>query len=154
MKRAVICLAAVFVLFSAASAAAQDMAVIVNKSNAVETISMADLRKIMLSQVNRWASDRNMISVLLTRAEQPGALKAVCGMTEKDLDVHVMRARFNGETVKPPTVLVSAAKVKQTVAGTTGAIGFILASDVDDSVKVLKVGGLSPGQSGYPVSLK
>jgi ABC-type phosphate transport system substrate-binding protein len=154
MRRAVICLAAAFVLSSAVSAAAQDLAVIVNKSNSVETISMAELRKIMLAQVNRWATDRHAISVLLTRSEQPVALKAVCGMSEKDFDVHMMRARFNGETGKAPNILASASKVKQAVAGTSGAIGFILASEVDGTVKVVKIGGLVPGQAGYPVSLK
>jgi phosphate transport system substrate-binding protein len=142
------------VLASAASAAAQELAVVVNKSNSVETISMPELRKIMLAQVNRWANDRNAISVMLARADQPGALKTICGMTEKDFDMHMMRARFNGETGKAPNILGSASKVKQAVAGTSGAIGFILASEVDESVKVVKVGGLAPGQSGYPISVK
>jgi phosphate transport system substrate-binding protein len=154
MKRAVICLAALLVLSSAASASAQDLAVVVNKANQVETISMAELRKIMLAQVNRWATDRNAISVMLTRTDQTSALKTICGMTEKDFDMHMMRARFNGETGKAPNILGSASKVKQAVAGTSGAIGFIPASEVDESVKVLKVGGLAPGQSGYPISVK
>jgi ABC-type phosphate transport system substrate-binding protein len=144
----------VFVLSSAATAAPQDFAVVVNKSNPVDSISMAELRKIVLAQVNRWAGDHNLITVLMTHDEQSGALQTVCGMTEKDFNFHIMRARFNGETIRTPTILVSAAKLKQTVASTAGAIGFILATDVDDSVKVVKVGGLAPGQSGYPVSVK
>ena len=154
MRRAVIFLMSILVLSFAATASAQEYAVIVNRSNPVETISMTDLRKIVLAEVNHWARDSKPISVLVTKTEQPGTLQAVCSMTEKDLRFHIMRAKFNGQSAQPPTVLVSAAKVKETVVATAGAIGIILASDADGSVKILKISGLAPGESGYPVSLK
>jgi ABC-type phosphate transport system substrate-binding protein len=47
--------------------------------------------------------------------------------------------------------LNSAAAVRQFVAATPGAIGYLLASDVDDSIKIVKVDGKAPGEAGYPL---
>jgi hypothetical protein len=60
-----------------------------------------------------------------------------------------MQAAFTGKDIAPPRDVASAAALKQFVAGTPGAIGCILASEVDDSVKVLKVDGNAPGEPGY-----
>jgi hypothetical protein len=35
-----------------------------------------------------------------------------------------------------------------------GGIGFVRAADADDSVKVLKIAGVAPGQPGYPIGVK
>jgi hypothetical protein len=45
------------------------------------------------------------------------------------------------------------AAVKAYVAQTPGAIAYIRASDADDSVKVLKVDGKSPGDADYGLKL-
>jgi hypothetical protein len=154
MKRTVIYLAAaaVFVLAGGVDAMAQDVAVVVNRSNPAQTISMSELRKVLLNRA-RWP-DGKRITVLMTQAEQPVALKAVCDMNQKDFNIHLMRATFDGEGADPPKVVGSGGQVKQAVAGGGGAIGFMSAKEVDESVKILKVDGLAPGQPGYPVSSK
>jgi hypothetical protein len=40
------------------------------------------------------------------------------------------------------------------VSGTPGAIGYLRGSDVDDSVKILKVDGHAPGDAEYPLKIK
>jgi ABC-type phosphate transport system substrate-binding protein len=155
MKRTVILLAAVvfFVLAGAAGAMAQDVAVVVHRSNPADTISMTELRKILLTQQTQWPTGKK-ITVLMTQSERPGALKTVAGMNENDFNVHLMHATFNGDSADPPKVVGSGAQVKQAVAAQVGAIGFMGAGDVDASVKILKVNGLVPGQPGYPLSPK
>jgi hypothetical protein len=152
MKRAAIYLAAVFVLGGAAEAMAQDVAVVVNRSNPAAAISMVELRKVLLTSA-RWP-DGKKISVVMTKADRPAALKAVCDMNQKDFDFHIMRGTFNGGTAEPPKVVGSGGEVKESVARGAGAIGFMSANEVDESVKTLKVNGLVPGQPGYPVSAK
>jgi hypothetical protein len=155
MKRTVIFLAAAvfFVLAGAADALAQDVAVVVHRSNPADTISMTDLRKILLTQQTQWPNGKK-ITVLITQSERPVVLKAVCGMNENDFNVHLMHATFNGDSADPPKVVGSGPQARLAVAGQVGAIGFIGVGDVDESVKILKVNGLAPGQPGYPVSAK
>jgi hypothetical protein len=76
-------------------------------------------------------------------------LKAVYKMSESVLKRYYMHAAFTGTDIVPPKDVASAAALKQFVAGTPGAIGCILASDVDATVKVLKVDGSAPGDAGY-----
>jgi hypothetical protein len=40
------------------------------------------------------------------------------------------------------------------VGTTPGAVGYLRASDVDDSVKVVRVNGLLPDDDGYPMRLR
>ena len=50
-----------------------------------------------------------------------------------------------------PKVASSAAAVRQLVASTPGAIGFLPLAEVNDSVKVISVDGATAGASRYPV---
>ena len=45
-------------------------------------------------------------------------------------------------------------QVRQLVAGTTDAVGFIKASQLDDSVKVITIDGIGPGDPAYKLKLK
>jgi len=40
------------------------------------------------------------------------------------------------------------------VGATPGAVGYLRASDVDNSVKVVRVNGLLPEDDGYPLRLR
>jgi len=53
-----------------------------------------------------------------------------------------------------PRAMNGSATAKQYVSVTPGAISYVRSSDTDDSVKVLKVDGKSPGEAGYPLKLK
>ena len=47
----------------------------------------------------------------------------------------------------------SAAVVKALVSQTPGAIGIVRASQVDTSVNVVKLDGVTPGEPGYKLSV-
>jgi ABC-type phosphate transport system substrate-binding protein len=159
----VVLVAAALLGFGTASqAAADDVAVIVNKSNPVETLTMADLRKILLGPRPTWSGGKK-ITVLMTQPGQPernGALKIVCGMTETDFNLHFIRGlrKPDGSTTADngdsPKVVSSGAQLRQSVAGAPNAVGFIKASEVDDSVKVIAIDGSSPGQPAYKIKWK
>jgi ABC-type phosphate transport system substrate-binding protein len=138
-----------FLACSAASGA--DLAVVVNKSTALETISSADVRSMILGEKTKWP-DGKKVTPVQTRTESPEGvllLKVVCKMSDAALKRYFMQAAFVGKDITPPVDVPSAAALKQFVARTPGAIGCILASDVDPTVTVLKVDGAAPGEAGY-----
>jgi ABC-type phosphate transport system substrate-binding protein len=158
MKRAFIALlAAALVAFGTALAsAAEDVAVIVNKSNPVNALTMIQLRKIVLAQESKWDGGGKIV-VWMSSAGQPervGLLKIVCGMTETDFTLHFMHASFKGDSIDPPKTVASGALVRQGVAGAHNGVGFIKASQVDDSVKVVAIDGNHPGEATYKLKLK
>ena len=145
----------------ASQAAADDVAVIVNKSNPVTAFTMADLRKILLGPRPRWTSG-DEIFVLMTQPGQPersGTLKIVCGMSETDFNLHFVRGlrKADGslnDNGYSPKILNSGVQLRQSVASGPNAVGFIKASEVDSSVKVVSVDGSSPGEPAYKLKLR
>jgi ABC-type phosphate transport system substrate-binding protein len=164
MKQRFAVLAAVAVLVSGAvpQAAADEVAVIVNKSNPVMAMTIGQLRAILLGAGATWTSG-NKITVFMTPAGQPersGTLRIVCGMSETDFNMHFIHGWRNPDgTVNKasgdhPTVFGTGVLVRQSVATTPHAVGFIKASQVDDSVKIVTVDGSSPGEPAYKLKIK
>jgi ABC-type phosphate transport system substrate-binding protein len=148
-------------LGTASQAAADDVAVIVNKSNPIAVLTMAELRTILLGPRPKWTSGSS-ITVLMTQPGQPeraGTLKIVCGMSETDFNLHFIRGwrnvdgSTNSDNGHWPKVFSSGVELRQSVAGAPSAVGFIKASQVDDSVKVVAVDGNRPGQPAYKLKL-
>jgi hypothetical protein len=87
----------------------------------------------------------------------------VCGMSETDFTLHFMHGalwasshvvRSESSRPDPPKAVGSGVQVRQMVAGTADAVGFIKASQLDDSVKVITIDGSGPGQPAYRLKLK
>jgi phosphate transport system substrate-binding protein len=137
----------------AALAAADDLAVVVNKGNPVENLTKAQLNKILLGEQGTWASGKK-VSVILRAPGQPersGVLRSLCGMSEDDFAQHLLHASFNGDSAAPPKALATGEAVRSLVAILPGGIGFLKTSDVNESVKVVTVDGAAAGQPDYKV---
>jgi phosphate transport system substrate-binding protein len=157
--------AALIAVGVAAQASADDVAVIVNKSNPVDGLTMAQLRRIVLGEETKWTDGKKIAVLMATpgQTERDGTLKMVCGMSETDFTLHFMRGALwaSSHVVKsglprldPPKTVGSGVRVRQLVAVTANAIGFMKASQLDDSVKVLTIDGSGPGQPAYKLNLK
>ena len=170
MKRMLVVLIATALLgFGAVShAAADDVAVIVHKSNPVDGLTLGELRKIVMGTQAKWPNEQK-IAVLMTTPGQPErdtTLKVVCGMSETNFNLHFMHASFKeglanlggpkwtSAVAELPTAVGSGVQVRQSVAGTANAVGFIKASQLDDSVKVITIDGSRPGEPAYKLKLK
>jgi phosphate transport system substrate-binding protein len=132
-------------------AAEDDLAVVVNKSNSVDNLSKAQLRKIVLGEQASWPGGKK-VTVLLRAPGQPerdGVLRSICGMSEDDFTQHLMHANFNGDSGGGPKSLASGVAVRQLAMSVPGAIGFLRMADVNDSVKVVSVDGVAAGAPGY-----
>ena len=155
--------ASVVLTFGAASrAAADDVAVIVNKSNPVMAMTIAQLRAILLGGGVNWTSG-NKITVVMTPAGQPersGTLRIVCGMSETDFYLHFIHGwrnpdgSVNSKRGEKPAVFGTGLQVRQSISTAPYAVGFIKASQVDDSVKVVTIDGSRPGEPAYKLKFK
>jgi ABC-type phosphate transport system substrate-binding protein len=134
--------------------------VIVNQANPVQNVSMAELRKIFLSDRNRWDTGKNIAPVIAARGavERVAFLKIVCGMRDAEFSKFFLQAAFTGKDVTPPREVLSGRDVKSIVAASPGAIGFIRALDFhgdgsDGGVKAVKVEGLLASDPGYKLRI-
>jgi ABC-type phosphate transport system substrate-binding protein len=139
-------------------AAGDPIVVIVNSSNPIDNLSMAELKKLFLSERSRWDTGKAVAPVMLAAGapERTSFLKTVCGMTDADLGKYFLQAAFTGKSATPPKDVGSAAALKAFVAGSAGAIGFVKAADLpsgDTSVKAVKVDGAAAGDAGYKLQM-
>jgi ABC-type phosphate transport system substrate-binding protein len=124
--------------------------VVVHPDNPVDNLTLEELRRLYLG---RSTTFRDGTSVVLL--ELPGLrrvfYKAALGMAEDRVRRHWVTIAFQGELAIPPREVSPAAELRREVAATRGAIGFLAFADADESVKVLTIDGLHPGEAGYPL---
>jgi ABC-type phosphate transport system substrate-binding protein len=120
-------------------AADDEVAVIVNPSNTVAGLSLADIHKIFLGEKSTWPNGKHIYLIMAApgSAERAVILKNVYKMSENDYAKYFLQASFTGAISAPPKDAASSAQVKQLVAENPGAIGYVNQQDVGDSVKVI-----------------
>lgn len=146
-------------LYSPASFAedkADHLAIIVGKSSKLEDASFSDLQKYFKAEKTKAPDDTKIVIVMLEagRPERDAALKGIYKMNESEYTEFFVSATFTGAVKAAPKALPSPAALKKFIADTPGAIGYIRASDTDDSVKTLKVDGKFPGDVDYRLKMK
>jgi hypothetical protein len=82
-------------------------------------------------------------------AERKTILRDVCGMTEDQFKTHFLHGLFTGEILVSPKILASPMGARKFIYNVPGAIGYLRVSDVDDTVKVLRIDELLPNDRGY-----
>jgi len=134
----------------------QSLAIIVNPSNPVENCSFEELRKIFMGEKSHWPNGRRITLVMLdpTLPERKVVLREIYNMSEKDLNNHFIQGVFSGGVLAPPKTLASAAEVRKFVFNVPGAIGYVKGTDVDPSVKILRIDGRLPDDKDYRLRLQ
>ena len=133
------------------SAAFEPLAIVVNRSNPVDKLSMAELRGIFLGNRSHWANGRRITLVMrdVGEPERKVAVRDICGMTEDQLKNHFLHGLYTGEILVSPKTLSTPTGVRKFIFNVPGAIGFLRTSDVDATVKVLRIDELMPEDKGY-----
>ncbi len=128
-----------------------NLAILVNTSNPVDDLSLSELRKVFLGERSHWPNGRRITLVMLEpgQPERKALIREVCQMTESEFSRHFLQGVFTGEVLVSPKTLSSPAGARKFVFNVPGAIGFVRASDVDSSVKVIRVDGRLPGDKDY-----
>lgn len=136
----------------AAALQQSSVAIIVNRSNPTESMSVGELREYFLAERSHWPS-KQKVRVAMAAAGRPErqlVLRLVCNMPrEQDFQAYFLRAKFSEQTLEQPREFASTPDVLRFVSNVPGAIGFVRADEVDPSVKVLRVEDLTPGDPGY-----
>jgi len=132
------------------------LAVIVNKSSSLSDVSSADLQKYFKAEKTKSPSGVKLVMVMadVGRPERTAALKTIYSMSEAEYNDYFVGQTFTGAVAAAPKALPTPAEIKLYVSQTPGAIAYIRASDADDSVTVLKIGGKLPGDADYGLKMQ
>src|SRR3954467_2897828 len=133
------------------SSRGSDIAVVVNAETPVSEMSLTDVRKVFLGERQYWNS--KMPVILLVRApvakERDVVLKIIYQMTESQFKQFWVAKIFRSEAVSAPKIVYSADMTNQLLAVIPGSIAFMEAKAVGPGLKVLRVDGRLPGETGY-----
>ena len=136
-----------------AQQAARDVAVVVHADVAIDSLTLADLRRITLGDREFWPGSSRI--TLLIRApiahERDVVLKAICQMTEAQFRQHWIAKVFRADTAVAPKIVYSTEMAIDLVNRMPGAITFIDASEAGSRLKVIRIDGHLPGERGYPL---
>ncbi len=128
-----------------------DVAVVVHPDVPVDSLTTADLRRLVLGDRGFWPGSVRV--TLLIRApiayERDVVLKNICEMTEAQFRQHWIAKVFRADTAVAPKIVYSSEMAADLVNRMAGAITFIDAAQVGRGMRVVKIDGRMPGDKGY-----
>lgn len=135
--------------------AVQPLAIIVNKSNPTTDLSFDDLRRMFLAEQSNWPNGRRVTIVMRDRGqpERSAVLRTIYRMSEREFDRYFLQTTFTGQALGAPKTVSTAASMRKFVFYVPGAIGYVRASELDDSITAIRIDGLAPGDPGYRLKL-
>ncbi len=123
---------------------AHHTAVIVNKGNAVENVSSAQLTRIIRGEVKKWRDGKNIVLVLHKDSTgEKEALEHLNKMSTSEWNAFVAAHR---ESI---IFVDTDADVLKAVQEEPGALGLIEVHSIDNTVNVIRVDGKLPMEFGY-----
>lgn len=135
--------------------AAETLAIVVNKANPADNLTTEELRRYFRLEREHWPDGRKNTVVMLPSgaAEREAVLRLIYETNESGFAKHFLLGAYVGKIRSEPKELASAANVRKFIFNVPGAIGCVRASQVDDTVKVLRIDGHLPGEAGYALKL-
>jgi phosphate transport system substrate-binding protein len=129
------------------------LAIVVHRANPVESLTVPELRRIFMLETQNWPHGRRITVVLREKGqrERDEAIRAICGISEAEYERNLLLQTFRGSVTRPPRSIQSANGMLRFIFNTPGAIGYVRAGEVDDSVKVVAIDGRLPGDADYPL---
>ena len=135
---------------------ANGLAVIVNKDNATEGLSMAQLRRLLLGDMRNWPDKKKV--ALVAPDPQSAAFKcmlaAVVRMNDVEYHRFIANVQFRGEEPVDYAYGRFRRGGGEDGVGRRDAIGIVESSalpSISSSVRVLRINGKQPGEAGYPL---
>jgi ABC-type phosphate transport system substrate-binding protein len=128
-----------------------DVVVVANPTVPVTSLSFTELRRIFLGDRQFWSSSLK-ISLLMpppAARDREILLKTVYEMSEAQLRQHWIGKLFRAEAASAPQMFYSDEEILQAVAATPGSIAAVDAAKIPKGLKVLRIDGHLPGESGY-----
>jgi ABC-type phosphate transport system substrate-binding protein len=132
------------------------LVVVVNKANPTESLSMAQLRKLILGDVRSWP-DRKPV-MLVSRELSSDVFKCVLSsivrMSDAEYRRYIMSTEFRGGDPLPVRTVNSGVGAAKIIAGSAGSIAVVQAAElpaITGTVRIVRVNGKEPGEAGYPL---
>lgn len=140
LRIALLSLVVVVLYGSALSTASAQVSVIVNKGNAVASMSMSDLRAIFSGETTKFAGGAN-ITIVTYKSDNPTRKKFYDALGKKyaECQASILKRMMN-DGLKPPATFETDDDVAAFVAKTPGAIGFVATASVG-AAKAITVDG-------------
>jgi ABC-type phosphate transport system substrate-binding protein len=128
-----------------------DIAVIVHPGVGTDNLSIPDLRRMLTGDREFWPGGVRV--TIFIRApiarERDAVVRDLCQMTEAQFRQHWIGKVFRADAASGPKIVYSSESTIEQVSRTPGAIGFVQGTITSKGVKVLRIDGRAPGQSGY-----
>jgi len=128
-----------------------DVAIVVHPENPEVGLPAEELLRILRQEQRRFRTGGS-IYLVFQGSGSPArdlVLRRLLRMNDLELKQFWLAKLYRGEIASFPRVLDSDVAVRRLVAVAPQAIGFLDASAVDATVKVLRIDGKLPGQTGY-----
>lgn len=136
------------------AAEATSLAVIINPAIQQESISMANLKKMLVGDVRFWDGGE-LITILIQAPvswERDTLLSQVMEMSEPQYRQFWISKVFRTEVASGPKVVLSNEMAATLVSKIPGAVAFVNNDEIPVGAKILKVDGLLPGDADYPLN--
>lgn len=141
---------------AAAGKAPEPIAVIVHQRVAVNDLSLAELQQIFLGERRDWAGDRTITLLMPPRdsLERKVLLNRIYQKRSESQYQHYWMNKLLGDgTQIAPKITNSPEMTASLVREIPGAIALIRLSQVPRGVKILRIDGKRPDESGYPLRI-
>ncbi len=114
-----------------------ELVVIAHPSAGVDRLDQGAVKQLFLGKMRKLAGQKvKLLDQVSGSADREQFYTQVTGKSSAQLKSYWSRLIFTGKG-KPPEVVGGGAAVKSRVATSAGAVGYVDATQVDDSVKVL-----------------
>jgi len=140
---------------AARSKPGQSLAIVVNRANPVENLSLSELRKIFLVERSHWPNGRRIVVAMMDdgQPERQTVLRQIYRMNEDGYRDYFIKGMFREDIFVAPKTLASPIVMRKFVFNAPGAIGYLRSSEVDASVKVLRIDGHLPDDKDYSLQI-
>jgi ABC-type phosphate transport system substrate-binding protein len=155
------CARVIALLFAACACAGAQcppgtLAVIVNRSNPTQSLSVAQLRRLLIGDVRVWPDHKAVTLVERDPASRvfQCSLANIVRLSPSEYHRYIMGAQFRGEEAMAVQTSDSDASSARMVASSDGSLAIVNLSSVAAFarwVKVIRVNSKNPGEPGYPL---
>lgn len=132
------------------------LAVVIHKTSRVDDLSVSDLRKMYTGDLRTWP-DSSPVVVIEQPADsltQQRMLHGLLRTTPAGYNRQLLQSHFQGKQLPAIKVLNSDASAIRFVLNVPGAVTIVdavVAAATPSGVKVLRIAGKLPGETGYPL---
>ncbi len=141
----------VLAISSAQFASARDIALVSNKGNTFQVLSVPELVKVCKAETSHWPDGKPVTFVMRSPSspEMQLVLAKVYGLSPAE--VNALIASSNRGHPNHPAIVIATSDedLVQKVASLPGAIGVVDVYSINSSVSVVKIAGKLPLEPGY-----